>query len=639
MTTARGFRDPTLTRDEAAVLRERARRVRGAILTATSVAGSGHPGGSFSSLETFMVLYNYASLRPAEPLWPGRDRVVVSHGHVSPGVYAALADAGYFDVREFEAHFRQAGSPFEGHVERSVPGVEWDTGNLGQGLSAGVGFALAARLRGERHRVFVAMSDGEQNKGQVAEARRLARAQGLDTLTAVVDLNRVQISGHTGDVMPVDVSALWSADGWRVLEVDGHDVMGLYAAFAEAVAYEDAPTVVLAHTLIGKGVSFMEDEPAFHGRALTPDEYVRAMAELGLEQGLEAAAALRSEPVRLGSSGARPGMPTLPSAGSPREYSPASSVDCRSAWGRTLDDLADANPDSPLAVFDCDLAESVKTASFAASHPASFIECGVGEHNAAAAAGACAGAGVSTFLADFGVFGIDEVYNQQRLNDINDAGLKLVVTHCGLDVGEDGKTHQCLDYVGALRDFFGWRVLVPADAAQTDRIVRYMATTPGNMCVAMGRSKLPPILAADGSALFGGDYAFEYGAVDRVLEGGRTCVLVMGTPSGAAVAAVRTLAARGESISLGVVSSPLELSEEDAAWVGGHDLVVTIEDHAASSGLGATVAGALMGIGSGARLLRHGVTAYQGSGRATDLYRAARLDEQGILSVLEARAL
>ena len=634
MTTPRGFAEPVLPRDEAAALKQRARLARGTVLTATSVAGSGHPGGSFSSMETLLVLYNYARLRPKEPHWSGRDRIVVSHGHISPGVYAALADAGFFDAAELEAHFRQALSPFEGHVERSVPGVEWDTGNLGQGLSAGVGFAIAAQLRGQTHHVFVAMSDGEQNKGQVAEARRLARARHLTNMTATVDLNRVQISGHTSEIMPVDVPAVWAADGWRVLEVDGHDVMALYAALAESVAEDERPCVVVAHTVIGKDVSFMEDDPQFHGRALTDEEYELAMAELGLEPRLAQARARRVDQVSIPAAGPADGLPVLGTAATPREYDAATKTDCRSAWGAALVDLAEAQPAVPMAVFDCDLAESVKTKEYAARFPARFVECGVGEHNAAASSGACAGAGVVTWLADFGVFGIDEVYNQQRLNDINDAGLKLVVTHCGLDVGEDGKTHQCLDYVGALRDFFGWRVIVPADPQQTDRAVRFMATTPGNICLAMGRSKLAIITADDGSALFGGDYAFEYGRVDRVLEGGEACVLVTGTPSGAAVGAARALAADGVALSLGIVASPLSLSDEDARWVASHRLAVTIEDHSPASGLGATVAGTLAERGTGTRLVRHGVTAYQSSGAAADLYAIARLDEHGIAGVL-----
>ncbi len=174
----RGLVEP-LTPAIAERLAARARDARGAVLTATSVANSGHPGGSLSSMEIYTLLYSLARIRPGEPRWPGRDRIITSHGHTSPGVYASLAQAGFFPSEEFEAHFRQAGSVFEGHVERSVPGIEWSTGNLGQGLSAGVGMAIGARLTRADWHTFVAMSDGEQHKGQVAEARRVAVRRSL----------------------------------------------------------------------------------------------------------------------------------------------------------------------------------------------------------------------------------------------------------------------------------------------------------------------------------------------------------------------------------------------------------------------------------------------------------------------------
>src|SRR5450830_1683756 len=216
----------------------------------TPLAASGHRGGSMSSLELYQVLYGYANLRPDEPAWTGRDRVVISHGLTSPGVYCVLADNGFFELEDAVEHFRQAGSIFEGHVERSVPGVEWSSGNLGQGLSAGVGSALAARVTGGGWHTFVAMSDGEQMKGQVGEARRLAAKYRLCDLTVVVDLNRVQISGHTGEVMPVDVAAGFAADGWAVSEIDGHDTAALYAACAAARVDGIRPHAILAHTTI-----------------------------------------------------------------------------------------------------------------------------------------------------------------------------------------------------------------------------------------------------------------------------------------------------------------------------------------------------------------------------------------------------
>jgi len=629
--TARGFAAPRLDEHDVRTLAERATTLRGAILTMTSLAASGHPGGSMSSLEIYQVLYGYARLDPAGPLWEERDRVIVSHGHTSPGVYVALADAGFFELEDAVAHFRQADSIFEGHVEHAVPGVEWSSGNLGQGLSAGVGAAIAARITGRRWHTYVAMSDGEQMKGQVGEARRLAAKYGLCDLTVVVDLNRVQISGHTSEVMPVDVAADFAADGWAVLEVDGHDTAALYAAVAQARCDETRPYAVLAHTVIGRGVSFMEDDPEFHGRGLTLDEYTTAMAELGLDgTWLDRARERRTQPLTT------PAMPRAPLAvarvtGSPRTYTRDASTDCRSAWGTALADIAIADPASPMAVFDCDLMTSVKTGAFAKARPDSFIECGVGEHNAATASGAASVNGVLTFWSDFGVFGLDEAYNQQRLNDINGAGLKLALTHCGLDVGEDGRTHHCLDYVGALRGFFGWRVIVPADPNQTDRAVRAAAGMPGCVAIAMGRSKLPPILDEAGRPAFAGDYTFRYGAIDVVRSlGVDVTVLTMGTLAGAAVDAVDALRAEGRSAGAAVVSCPLDLDDEVMYRACNSRVLATVEDHNVRSGLAASVAEWVALHGVTVTLVRLGVESYQSSGASSDLFARAGLDVAGI---------
>lgn len=587
-----------------------------------------------SSLELYTVLFSCARLRPDEPRWPGRDRIVVSHGHTSPGVYAALAAAGFFPAEEVEAHFRQQGSLFEGHVERSVPGVEWSTGNLGQGLSAGVGMALGARMTGLAWHTFVAMSDGEQQKGQVAEARRLAVARGLSDITVLVDLNGIQISGRTDDVLHVPVAADFAADGWRVLEIDGHDVEAVHGALRDAVSDTSAPVAIIAHTVIGKGVSFMEGDPEFHGRGLAPAEYEAAMVELGLPPALDAARARRREHGAVTELDYRT-PPVAVVLGTPRTYGADAPTDNRSAWGTALVDLADANPGVPVAVLDCDLAVSVKTDGFARRHPEGFVQCGVGEHNAATIGGALSTCGVLAFWADFGVFGCDEAYNQQRLNDINGAGLKLVLTHCGIDVGEDGKTHQCLDYVGAFRDFFGWKVIVPADPNQTDRAVRAAAALEGNVCVAMGRSKLPCILDSAGNPAFGDEYEFQYGRIDWVREGSDVVLLTMGTPAGATVAAADQLTASGRSVAVGIVSSPLDLDHTAMVRATSSRLVVTVEDHSVRSGLGASVADRIASEGAPVRLKRIGIDSYMTSGAAGDLFALAGLDAAGIVAAVE----
>lgn len=626
----RGFDVPEL--DEASVLEleERATGLRGAILTMTTLANSGHPGGSMSSLEIYLLLYHFANIDPARPHLDTRDRIVTSHGHTSPGVYATLADAGFFPLEDVMAHFRQAGSPFEGHVERLVPGVEWGTGNLGQGLSAGVGFALAAKLTGRAYRTFVAMSDGEQHKGQVAEARRLAVKEGLVDLTVVVDLNGIQISGQTGEIMPVDVPADFAADGWGVIEVDGHDVHALYRAIARAVADRTRPVAVIARTVIGKGVSFMEGKAEFHGRGLTLDEYERACAELGYDTAALIAARERRE--------SRPFTPFLHperfrvelDPGSPRTYTREKHTDNRSAWGTALVDLAEANPELPIAVLDCDLATSVKTDGFAKLRPESFIQAGVGEHNAAAVSGALSAADVLTFFSDFGVFGIDEVYNQQRLNDINEAEPKLVVTHCGVDVGEDGKTHQCLDYVGAFRNMFGWKVIVPADPNQTDRATRVMAGMQGCAALAMGRSKLPVILTESGKPLFGGEYAFEYGKATWAREGSAGVIVTMGTLAGACVEAADTLRAEGIDVGVLIEASPLDIDGEAARRATLAPWVLVVEDHGWRSGLWASYAEWMALNATSCRLVPHAVEAYQSSGASAELFASLGMDAGGI---------
>ena len=631
----RGFSVPALDDESVNQLSERAARVRGAILTMTTLANSGHPGGSMSSLEIYLVLYHFANVDPLRPRWEGRDRVVVSHGHTSPGVYGALADAGFFSLDDAVAHFRETGSVFEGHVERSVPGVEWGTGNLGQGLSAGVGFALAAKLTDRGYRTFVAMSDGEQHKGQVAEARRLAVRRGLTDLTVIIDCNGIQISGSTADVMPVDIAADFAADGWGVIHTDGHDVSALYAAIAEAAADRSRPVAVIAETVIGKGVSFMEGRAEFHGRGLTPEEYERACAELGYTPSLEAARARR------GGVTLTPALHTVPLEwqlvpGQPRTYTRDLGTDDRSAWGNALADLAEANPDVPMAVLDCDLAASVKTGAFAGVRPEGFVQCGVGEHNAATVAGTLSVADVVTFFSDFGVFGIDEVYNQQRLNDINEAQVKLAVTHCGLDVGEDGKTHQCLDYVGAFRNLFGWKVIVPADPNQTDRAVRAMAGMSGCVAMAMGRSKTPVLLTEGGEPLFGGSYTFEYGKATWARTGTDGVIVTMGTRAGICVDAADQLAAEGHGIGVCVVSSPLALDPQDMQRVAEVPWVLVVEDHNWRTGLWASVVewAALAGVRP--RIVPAGVDGYQSSGAAEELFARVGLDAPGVASRVRA---
>ena len=611
------FARKKLNEEELKKLQEMARQVRGDILRMTTLAGCGHPGGSMSSADIYVTVWSNANVNPDNRQDPARDRVIVSHGHTSPGVYAVLGRRGFFDLKQAVATFRLAGSPFEGHIERSVPGVEWSTGNLGQGLSAGCGFALSSRLRGvSDNHVFVLMSDGEQSKGQVAESRRFAKKFGLNNVTVIVDYNKIQISGTTDDVMPTRLKESYESDGWRVLEVDGHDIGALFDAIVEAQMDETTPMAILARTVIGKGVPFMEGTPAYHGKALSEEEFVKAMGELGLPADLSEYRALREvatfEPVTF----PEVAWPEV-NRGTPRIYAPDTLTDNRSAYGAALTDLAEANDPErvPFAVFDCDLASSVKTDGFEKMRPGQFFESGVQEHSTATTAGAVSADGVVTFFSDFGVFGVDETYNQHRLNDINHTNLKLVCTHNGLDVGEDGKTHQCIDYLGLLRNLFTFKVIVPADPNQTDRVIRRIAAEPGNVFVGMGRSKTPVVTTEEGTPFFGEDYVFEYGRIDRLRDGDKGAIFTCGAMVPRALEAWEALKAKGILVKVFNVACPIDLDMEKVAEGAATGLVVSYEDHNKDTGLGVSLALALCSIDRPVRLMRLGVHAYGESGK------------------------
>ncbi|MGQ9597381.1 MAG: transketolase [Thermoproteota archaeon] len=624
-------------------LEELGRLARGDILKMTTLASSGHPGGSMSSIDIYLALFSFARVDPNNPWWGSRDRIVISHGHTSPGVYVALGRLRFFNIDEAIATFRLAGSRFEGHVERSVPGVEWSTGNLGQGLSAGCGFAAAGRVRGEDFNVFVVMSDAEQAKGQVSEARRFAHKYGFSNITVIIDYNERQISGKIHEVMPVNIRDCYISDGWKVIETDGHDMKNIRNSLDEAVN-DGCPTAIIAKTVMGKGVSFMEGKEEYHGRALKMDEYKRAIQELGLKDDLEwykelrrkYSSEIKSHAYKMEETNVIYSSFMRLKPGLSRTYQVGSSVETRQAFGNALADIAEAqeNEKPPIAVFDCDLAESVRTLEFAKKFPENFFEVGVQEHTTATIAGAASIQGLVPFFVDFGVFGVDETYNQHRLNDINSTNLKVIVTHCGLNVGEDGKTHHCIDYVGVIRNLFGFKVIVPADANQTDRATRYIASNPGNFLLAVGRSKLPVISDEYGKEAFAGDYEFRYGRTDVLRRGKDAAIFTMGSLVHKAIEAWRKLKESGIEAMVVNVSSPLEIDEvvlEGAAKTG---VIVTYEDHNVNTGLGASVLQSIAERGYKVKVKRMGIREYGSSGTFEDLYEMANLDETSLIDTV-----
>lgn len=630
-----GFPAEKLNDDQLSALKTAAADARVSAVTMVAAAKSGHPAGAFSSMEMFMTVFGVARNLTAPQSDPGeRDFVVVSHGHTSAGAYAALAAWGFVDRDEVRAHFRHCHSAFQGHVTREVPGIDWGTGNLGQGLSAGVGFALAQRARGHQGRAYVLMGDGGQPKGQLAEARRVAVKEKLTNVVALVDWNNIQINGDRETVMPCNLKAIWEADGWEAVECDGHSFPALYEALRTA-GQRGKPTVLLCHTVMGKDGGPMEGIPDYHGKAPSPEVYAQVVKGLGGDPEVltRAQEARKSEPEYKGRPVPLPPMPSL-DLGTPRTYEGPKASDNRGAFGKALADIGALNykkPDrTPILVFDCDLAPSVMTGGFRDACPENYVQCGIQEHNTATASGAAASTGVVSVWADFGVFGIDEVYNQQRLNDINHAGNKTVLTHVGLDVGEDGKTHQCIDYVGLVRNMFGWKLVVPIDPNQTDRATRWMLATPGCICLAVGRSKLNTVTGPDGKPLFAGDYKFEYGKAVKLRQGRDGSIFALGAMAQTALEAAELLAKEGVNVTVWGVACPLEVDLE-ALKEAAQGPILTVEDHHADTGMGAIMA--LTAAREGLKLGKFrtlGVSRYGTSGSSADVYADMGLSASGI---------
>ena len=267
---------------DAGELQKVANKLRLHVIEMTTAANSGHPGGSLSAADIIAALY-FEVMRhdPKRPQWSDRDRFVLSKGHVAPVLYAALAESGYFPVEELKT-LRQIGSRLQGHpVRGKVPGVEMSTGSLGQGLSMSCGIALAGKMDGKDYRTYCMLGDGELQSGQNWEAAMFASNYKLNNLTAIVDRNNLQICGKTEDVMAIEpLVDKWMSFGWNVIETDGHDMNKILGAFEEAKGLDDAPTVIIFNTVKGKGVSFMENNAAFHGKACNKKEFEIAVEEL-----------------------------------------------------------------------------------------------------------------------------------------------------------------------------------------------------------------------------------------------------------------------------------------------------------------------------------------------------------------------
>jgi transketolase len=587
---------------------------------------SGHPGGSLSCIDYLALLYCFIISQTGE-------KVVVSNGHISPGVYSTLAELGYIPKQEVIDTFRQAGSIYEGHITRHVPGVWYGTGPLGIGASAATGFAHAAKLNGSKEKIYGLVGDGECQEGIVYEMMHYANKYQLNNLIVFMDYNQVQLSASLEEIMPVDFPSIFKSAHWKVIDVDGHDYQQMWTALHEAQQEQHAPTLILGRTVMGKGVPFMEPDglahkATWHGKAPKAEECETILKNLVLsseERGLidqfisdsitwkpEEPYAIEKHPPKI-------------DAGQPKVLGSDQLTDCRSAYGNALKDIASRNPD--IIAITADLGGSVMTDIMKKEIPERVFDVGIAEQHMLSLSGGFSLVGKVPFCSTFGAFMSSRAKDQARVNDINRTNVKMVATHCGLSVGEDGPTHQAIDDMGSFLGFFNTTILEPSDPNLCDQMIRYAAKTYGNFYVRMGRAKIPVMTKEDGSVFYDANYQFLPGKADLIRSGTDVSVLAAGPMLHMAMNVRKKLEGK-VSIEVICLNSLSHLDEQlimNSAKKTGK--VLTIEDHNPHSGYASGVAAMIARNQLAVKFDSIGVTEYQLSGKAEELYVEAGLGE------------
>ena len=610
-----------------------AKSCRKSILEMVTNAQSGHPGGSLSSIDYIATLYAFIIGQTGEKL-------VVSNGHISPAVYSTLAEMGYINKEEVIKNFRKPNSIFEGHVTRDVDGIEYSTGPLGIGVSVAAAFALAGKIKGTDKKTFFTVGDGECQEGQVFEMLNFAKHHKLNNLIGFVDYNKVQLTASLEEIQDIDIIKTFQGAHWHIIEINAHDFQEIWKALSEASQIKDKPVIIIGHSIMGYGSPYMQ--PAgedftsdWHGKAPKPEdiqEDIKKLTPTPEEESL-------LENFRQTQIKWHPEESTFPkllskvniNTGEPFTYKSDELTDCRSAYGKALLDLAKRNPQ--VIALTADLKGSVMTQFVADELPKQYVECGITEQHMISAAGGFSLDEFVPFASTFGAFMTSRAKDQARVNDINKTNVKMVSTHCGVSVGEDGPTHQAIDDMSSFLGFYNTMVIEPADPNQTDHIIRYIASHYGNFYVRMGRHKFPIITKEDGTPFYDNLYQYEYGKSDIIREGDSITIAATGATIQEAVAARETIMERHPQISIEIVavSSIKKFDETLLNSIKKTGKLLTVEDHNVNCGLGHQLAAHLFELGiRPEKFQKIGIEKYQLSGTYKDLYAQNGLDKDGI---------
>ncbi len=497
---------------------EAANLMRGYNMISLCAAGSGHSGGTMSIMDVTAALYlHVATHDPKDPFWDGRDRIIWSTGHKAPSLYLGLGMAGYFNVEEV-VKLRKLYSPFQGHPHwLKLAGVEASTGSLGQGLSIATGIALAGKLNNKDYHVFALTGDGEHQEGQIWEAIMEAGNYKLDNLTNVLDKNRLQIDGWVKDVMDIDpIVDKYKAFKWNVIEIDGHDMKQILDAFKQAKAHKGQPTVIIAHTVKGKGVDFMENVAGWHGKSPVCEQMESALEQLKLDKRLDKDKLFKKADDYQAEATKKleAKMPKFK-----RDYFWNKQDDMkvkmdptRKGFGRALNKNGD---DERIVCLGADISGSIAIADFYKDHDERknrFLSMGIAEQSGTGVAAGLAKEGKIPVFGTYGVFAAGRNLDQLRTTVCyGNFNVLIAGAHGGVSVGPDGATHQALEDLFQICGLPNMHVVVPCDSIETEKATEHLLfKINGPKYVRFAREATPIVTSYDSPFKFGEANIYRY---------------------------------------------------------------------------------------------------------------------------------
>lgn len=584
-------------------------------INATTAAGSGHPTSCCSAADLVAALFfGHMRYDAKNPHFYNNDRFILSKGHAAPLLYAAWAENGFVPVAEL-LKLRTFGSDLEGHPTPRLAFADVATGSLGQGLGIGVGVALAGKLDKLDYNTYVLMGDGEIAEGAVWEAASMAGIYKLNNLVAIVDANRLGQSEATAFGHDVGVYAKrFEAFGWRTEVIDGHDIEEIIEVLG-GVGLGEKPLVIVAKTYKGAGVSFLQDKENWHGKPLNKEEAAKAVAELA-----------PSAKSGIGAPIAAPSPLPQPANAAPASYPPIShklgdKIATREAYGIALSRLGGV--DQRIVAVDGDTKNSTFAEKFFEQFPDRSFECYIAEQNLVAVAVGLGTRGKSPFASTFATF-FTRAFDHIRVAGISQANLKLVGSHVGVSIGEDGPSQMALEDIAMMRAVAGSVVLYPSDAVCAEKLLEQMAATRGLQFLRTSRPKTPVI--------YNNDETFPFGGAKVLREGDKATVVAAGVTLFEALKAADTLKAEGIAITVIDAYSVKPLAKDVilAAAKKTGNTVITVEDHYIEGGLGDAVAGELSV--EGVKVHKMAVTSLPRSGKAEELLAHFGIDAAAIVS-------